>query len=384
MTCLQDHGLTHLLTYKSPDKSYNNRDFYNIKNKEEEADIKLDSNKNNNLNIDANILNKFNRKDRHNNVNIKNIILNKVEKDNTQSASANSLHPLMNKGNFKTEDNLYAASNSYSYKNFDYVKIGNKNQMLGSGAFADVFLAVHRIENRKYAIKVMNKEKLSKSNVKSSFIKKEINIHSRLDHPYIISLKCHHETSEFIYMVMDYAKNGTLFSKIKKMKNGFSEESAFKYFIQTCSAIFFLQKNCLAHRDLKPENILLDENNNIKLSDFGWCSFYNNKDMFTDVCGTYEYMAPEIIKEERYNEKVDNWALGILLYEILHGKAPFLVDNLYSDKNATKILFSLILKNKINFKNELSEDVKDLITSKYVIYNIYIFLIIYRALSTKV
>lgn len=271
-------------------------------------------------------------------------------------AGCDYLHPLMTKGIFKDKIN----SPSYDYRNFDYIKVGNKNQMLGSGAFGDVYLATHRLENRKYAIKVLNKEKLSKNNIKSDFIKKEIDVHKKLDHPYIINLKCHHETEEAFYMVMDYAKNGTLYSKIKKMKFGFSEESAFKYFIQTCSAIYFLHKNNLAHRDIKPENLLLDDNNNIKVSDFGWCEYISKKG-FNDICGTYEYMAPEIINEKAYNEKVDNWALGILLYELLHGKSPFFVEDLYKDQTKINILFNKINKNQYEIKEELSDYAKDLI-----------------------
>ena len=82
------------------------------------------------------------------------------------------------------------------------------------------------------------------------------------------------------------------------------------------------------------------------------------------MCGTFEYMAPEIIKEYSYNEKIDNWSLGILLYELLHGKPPFFVENLYTDKKNTKILFNKIINNDIEFKNNLSTDVKDLIKSK--------------------
>lgn len=264
-------------------------------------------------------------------------------------------NPLQYKGTFN--DNFLP---TYDYRSFDYIKIGNKNQLLGAGAFGEVFLAKHRIENKKYAIKVLNKGKLIKNNVSFSIISKEIDIHSKLDHPYIISMKCHHETKDSFYLVMDYSKNGSLYSKLNKMKNGFSEESAFKYFIQTCSAIYFLHINNLAHRDIKPENLLLDDNNNIKLSDFGWCDYYN-KGRFNEKCGTLEYMAPEIINDLSYNEKVDSWALGVLLYELLHGKSPFFIENLYSNPNIQRDLLKKINENQIFFKEELSDSVKDLI-----------------------
>lgn len=278
-------------------------------------------------------------------------------------------HYLMHIGHFRDFD----PSTYYSFNNFTYVKIGNKNQLLGYGAFGEVFCLNHNNENRKYAIKTMNKAKLISNNVKFDIIKKEINIHKRLDHPYIISLKNFKETKDEFHIILEYAKNGSLYSKIKKMKNGFSEDSAFKYFIQTCSALYFLQKNNLVHRDLKPENLLLDENNNIKLSDFGWCEDFTSNTL-TQTCGTYEYMAPEIILERPYNEKVDNWALGVLLYELLHGLPPFHLPDLYKDKLKVKLLFEKIVKNSYTIREDLSEEVKDLIKRKILIIYIYLLL----------
>lgn len=354
-SCLQDHGISHLL------------------DSEASTDYKSDSPIKNNFGNPLNaVLSNFGKliaQPSENKPVYRDENPVKNSKESNQSASANKVHLLMTKGVFK--DSL-STSNSYSYKNFDYVKHGSKNQLLGSGAFGDVFLAIHRVENRKYAIKVMNKEKLAKNNVSNSFIRKEIEIHSKLEHPYIINLKCFHENSEAFYMVMDYAKNGTLYTKIKKMKNGFSEESAFKYFMQTTSAIYFLQKNGYVHRDIKPENLLLDENNNIKLSDFGWCSNFREK-KFTDTCGTYEYMAPEIIKNEKYGEKVDNWALGILLYELIHGKTPFIMGDVYKDDSNTKLLFKKILNGEYKLKNEISESLKSLIKSKFLLINIKVY-----------
>jgi serine/threonine protein kinase len=122
---------------------------------------------------------------------------------------------------------------------------------------------------------------------------------------------------------MDFTQKGNLYQKLKKDKF-FDETAAFHYFIQTCSAVNFLHSNNLVHRDLKPENLLLDESNNIKLCDFGWCVELNLGNRVT-FCGTYEYMAPEIINELPYNNSIDIWSLGILLYELIHGYSPFKV-----------------------------------------------------------
>lgn len=304
---------------------------------------------------------------------------------NIRAENSNSnqdcLHPLMEKGRFLSSfDKKMNIDGKYAFSNFKFVTITNKKQTLGSGAFGDVVLAKHIEEDKKYAVKIMNKAKLIKNQVKLSDIEREIEVHSRLDHPYIIRLVSHHEDEENFYMILDYAKNGTLYSKMKKMKHGFSEETAFKYFIQTCSAIYFLHKNKLAHRDIKPENLLLDENNNIKVADFGWCDFFTKRNSrmsitnltsesntdgsncFKDICGTYEYMAPEIVKEETYSEKVDIWSIGVLLYELIHGKSPF-VDS--SKDSNFQVLFSNIKKGKFEMNDNLTENCKDLIQSKY-------------------
>ena len=147
---------------------------------------------------------------------------------------------------------------------------------------------------------------------------------------------------------MDYANNQNLFSLINK-KNGMTEKEAFKYFIQTSAAVNFLHEHNLVHRDLKPENILIDEKDNVKLCDFGWCVELKvgNRSTF---CGTYEYMAPEIVNESPYDSAIDIWSLGILLYELIHGYSPFRAkNNKHSDKEYVEIFNNI---SKYNFKIE--------------------------------
>ena len=96
-----------------------------------------------------------------------------------------------------------------------------------------------------------------------------------------------------------------------------------KFFYQTCLAMDYLHTRKIMHRDLKPENLLLDENLNIKLCDFGWSVEFNENEHRKTLCGTYEYMAPEIYYGDKQTVKTDVWALGILLYELMHGRPPF-------------------------------------------------------------
>ena len=170
----------------------------------------------------------------------------------------------------------------------------------------------------------MSKERLMKQGATFEFALKEINTHRRLIHNNIVRLHSHHEDSDNYYLIMDYSANGNLYQKLKKMKC-FDEKSAFNYFIQACSAINFLHSNNLVHRDIKPENLLIDNDNNIKLCDFGWCVELNLGNRVT-FCGTYEYMAPEIVNELPYNNSIDIWSTGVLLYELIHGYSTFRVN----------------------------------------------------------
>ena len=131
------------------------------------------------------------------------------------------------------------------------------------------------------------------------------------------------------------------------------ENEVFKFFYQTCVAIEYLHKCDIIHRDIKPENLLLDKDYNIRLCDFGWSTFHIYEER-TTFCGTYEYMAPEILAKKPYNYTVDIWSLGVLLYELFHKEAP------YKGRSLPEITASLE-KRYIRFSATLPSDAKDLI-----------------------
>ncbi len=154
--------------------------------------------------------------------------------------------------------------------------------------------------------------------------------------------------------------NGNLFEIIKQSKTGISEEDAWYYFNQVLNAVIYLHDNHLVHRDIKPENLLMDKQGNVKLCDFGWC-VKTKKENRKTFCGTYEYMAPEIIKETKYGVQIDIWSLGILLFEMLHGYSPFKLDEESDDDE--KIL-QCILTEDFEINDGISFECKDLIQSK--------------------
>ena len=247
----------------------------------------------------------------------------------------------------------------YDFSNFIFDTNLDK---IGKGAFGDLYLATHKQDNKKYAIKHINKEKVIENNCPLSIIYQEISIQLMLSHPNIVRLYSYHENKTDFYLIEEYVPKGNLFSKIQKSKNKhLSEKQSFRYFIQISSAIYFLHENGFVHRDIKPENILIDNEDNVKLCDFGWCVNLLQNEKRTTFCGTFEYMAPEIVCEEKYDTGVDIWALGILLYEMLHGYSPFRSNQHGEDEY--KDIFRNILKKDyvIDNKLKISEECVELI-----------------------
>lgn len=119
---------------------------------------------------------------------------------------------------------------------------------------------------------------------------------------------------------MDYVKNGDVYKYLQK-KRKLKLKQVKHLMFQLASALAYIHSKGIMHRDLKLENLLLDEGNWLKLCDFGWCT--DQGSMRKTFCGTYEYMAPELVLNMHYSNKVDIWALGILTYELLHGYSPF-------------------------------------------------------------
>jgi len=123
---------------------------------------------------------------------------------------------------------------------------------------------------------------------------REVEIHKKLKHDNIIRLYASVEDEKFIYLILEYASKGNLFFLIRNRKT-LTEDEAFFFFIQTCAGIYFLHKNGLIHRDIKPENLLIEEDNILKICDFGWCVELSERQQRNTFCGTLEYMAPEMI-----------------------------------------------------------------------------------------
>ncbi|CAO3699021.1 unnamed protein product [Rhizopus stolonifer] len=181
-------------------------------------------------------------------------------------------------------------------------------RMIGSGQFAQVY------QSQNYAIKVIDKHRLSNQQINHVHLEKHIL--QSVTHPFLVRLWGSCQTSHSFLLAMDYVPGGELFKRIQAKKK-LSEQEAKFYAAEVVLAIEYLHTQDIIYRDLKPENIMLDSQGHIKLIDFGFAKIVH--DVTSTLCGTPDYLAPEIIKARGYTRAVDWWALGVLIYEMLVG-----------------------------------------------------------------
>jgi len=194
-------------------------------------------------------------------------------------------------------------------------------ELLGKGAYAKVVKAVFKSTGESYALKVLEKQAIEKYNLQDQLLA-EIHILLSLDHPNIMKLHTHFEDARYIYLLMELSTDGTLFNKLSP--SGCQDESLIAHqLLDLFRAVAYLHSRepPIIHRDIKPENILCF-GDTLKLADFG-SSNLKDKVLRQTMCGTPEYLAPEMILKQGHNEKVDVWCLGILAYELFCGHTPF-------------------------------------------------------------
>ena len=226
---------------------------------------------------------------------------------------------------------------------------------LGDGAFGQVWRVKHKTTLKVYAMKQVPKEKVMKM---LGQFRREVFIMYELSHPHIIKLYNHFEDEKFFYLIMELAEGGNLFHKLYREKC-FLERNAAQYFREVVLAVEYLHSHvpAIIHRDIKPENILLDKEGRIKLTDFGWSNYYSadNPTLRFTMCGTLEYLPPEIVTETGHNTGADIWCLGILLFEMLTGATPF------NSKGRDQMLTN-ITNAKAKFPHSMPPLAKDLIS----------------------
>lgn len=229
-------------------------------------------------------------------------------------------------------------------------------RFLGKGTFAKVYHARNLKTTQSVAIKVIDKEKVLRVGLVEQ-IKREISVMRLVRHPHVVQLYEVMATKTKIYFVIEYVKGGELFNKIAKGK--LKEDEARNYFQQLISAVDYCHSRGVYHRDLKPENLLLDEDGNLKISDFGLSALAESKrqdGLLHTTCGTPAYVAPDVISRQGYDgTKADVWSCGVILFVLLAGYLPFHDPNLME-------MYRKIGKGQFKCPNGMSHELKKLLT----------------------
>uniref|UniRef100_A0A7M4FDI7 non-specific serine/threonine protein kinase n=1 Tax=Crocodylus porosus TaxID=8502 RepID=A0A7M4FDI7_CROPO len=213
-------------------------------------------------------------------------------------------------------------------------------KLISNGAYGAVYLVRHKETRQRFAIKKINKQNLVLRNqIQQVFVERDILTFA--ENPFVVSMFCSFETRRHLCMVMEYVEGGDCATLLKNM-GPLPVDMARMYFAETVLALEYLHNYGIVHRDLKPDNLLITSMGHIKLTDFGLSKIglmnmttnlyegHMTKDtrefMDKQVCGTPEYIAPEVILMQGYGKPVDWWAMGIILYEFLVGCVPFFGD----------------------------------------------------------
>ncbi|ELT91652.1 hypothetical protein CAPTEDRAFT_148295 [Capitella teleta] len=247
-------------------------------------------------------------------------------------------------------------------------------EVLGRGVSSTVRRCIEKDTQTEFAVKIIDltQEKDNEFQMEEfrSATRKEMNIlRMCAQHPHIIELHDTFESSTFIFLVFEICKKGELFDYLTEVVT-LSEKRTRQIMRQLLDAIEFIHDKQIVHRDLKPENILLDDNLNVKLSDFGFASVINHEDELQDLCGTPGYLAPEVLKVSMYEDApgygrpVDMWAIGVIMYTLLVGCPPFW-------HRKQMYMLRAIMDGRYCFSNpeweDISEAPKDLISHLLVV-----------------
>ena len=248
--------------------------------------------------------------------------------------------------------------NNINLENFEFIKV------IGRGNYAKIYLVMYKKTSEVFALKSIRKDQIISENIIYNILN-EKEILSNNENDFILNLSFFFQTPERIYFVTPFIKGGDLFNLLKKKKH-LSENLILFYSAQIAIAIQEIHECEFIYRDLKPENILIDEEGFIKLCDFGSCTRINLNKKSKDFAGTIFYASPEMISGIGYDTMTDWWSFGILIFEMLTGKVPFISH----DKTRT---FELIEMTEIKFPEEIlnennekegfypSKEIKDLI-----------------------
>ena len=255
----------------------------------------------------------------------------------------------------ENEQNDQTLNVKVSYADFQPLKL------LGRGSFGEVLLVRLKATGKVYAMKILDK-KVLKMKKQQIHTKTERDLMVKINSPFIVNIKSAFQDDANLYLVSEFMQGGDMFFH---MHDGqiviFSNEKTKFYISELVLGLEFLHKNNMVYRDLKPENILLDGKGHVKLTDFGLSKILEGEeDKAFTLCGTPQYLAPEVLMRQGYDKMVDWWSLGCVMYEMLVGRLPFAI------KRGVKLSLK-IYERKIDFPKNINQDAKDLIQKLLIV-----------------
>ena len=237
-----------------------------------------------------------------------------------------------------------AGKGGWGKDDFKYLKV------LGKGSFGKVMLAEHKGSKDLFAIKILKKDVLVEDDDVECAIAEKNVLAVACRNPFLTKMFACFQTPDRLFYVMEFVTGGDLLFQIQQARR-FKEPRACYYAAEITLGLLFLHKAHIVYRDLKLDNVMIDGDGHIKVADFGMCKegVVDDSTLATTFCGTPDYIAPEIIREEPYGFSVDWWALGVLLYEMLAGQPPF-------DAATEDELFPAILRREVLYPVWLSKE----------------------------
>ena len=291
--------------------------------------------------------------DNTNYTNDKSEVLNVTENTDTNTSSNKNEINIIESNN--EEENEHPLNIKLTYNDFQPIKL------LGRGSFGEVILVRLKSTKKVYAMKILDKENLKKRK-QQIHTKTERDLMVKINSPFIVNIKSAFQDDTNLYLVSEFMQGGDMFFH---MHDGqiviFSHDKTRFYMLELVLALESLHKNNMVYRDLKPENILLDSKGHVKLTDFGLSKILEDEDdkAFT-LCGTPQYLAPEVLLKKGYDKMVDWWSLGCVMYEMLMGRLPFAIKR--------GMINLKIYEKKIDFPRKISNEARDLI-EKFLVVN---------------
>jgi serine/threonine protein kinase len=228
-------------------------------------------------------------------------------------------------------------------------------KVLGRGTFGSVLLVYKKDDNtkRRLALKLISKEVIRQKD-ETEHTRSERQVLGNINHPFLVRLYYAFQSQTHLCLVMEFARGGEIYTHLSRCGTFPISRCRF-YGAEITSALGYLHSKNIIYRDLKLENLLLDADGHIKITDFGLCKELSRDDQITwTLCGTPEYLAPEIILSKGYNKAVDWWALGVLIYEMVAGYPPFFADQPIQ-------IYEKIVSGKVRFPSHFTSDLKDLL-----------------------